>query len=119
MTRSYLVLTQNVTCEHAPFRSSSQSQRKTNAKPSRQHTCTTKRKYPTRKRKSLTAESHAGETTACEPSWLDVMREDRTTRDAWARIRHRLKPNQQKDILRCEKERKRTAKNLISLRLSI
>ena len=35
-----------------------------------------------------------------EPSWLDVMREDQTTIDAWARIRRRLKPNQQKDILR-------------------
>jgi hypothetical protein len=35
-----------------------------------------------------------------EPSWFDVMREDQTTINAWARIRRRLKPNQQKDILR-------------------
>ncbi|CAF0741319.1 unnamed protein product [Rotaria sordida] len=35
-----------------------------------------------------------------EPSWLDIMREDQTTINAWARIRRRLKPNQQKDILK-------------------
>jgi len=35
-----------------------------------------------------------------ESSWLDVMREDQTTINAWSRIRRRLKPNQQKDILR-------------------
>jgi hypothetical protein len=35
-----------------------------------------------------------------ELSWLDVMREDQTTINAWSRIRRRLKPNQQKDILR-------------------
>ena len=35
-----------------------------------------------------------------DPSWLDVMHEDQTTSNAWARIRRRLKPNEQKDILR-------------------
>ncbi len=35
-----------------------------------------------------------------ELSWFDMMREDPTTINAWARIRRRLKPNQQKDILR-------------------
>lgn len=46
--------------------------------------------YPTQYNHAITS----------EPSWLDVMREDQTTIDAWARIRRRLKPNQQKDILR-------------------
>ena len=35
-----------------------------------------------------------------ENSWIDLIREDRTTIDAWGRIRRRLKPEQQKDILR-------------------
>ena len=35
-----------------------------------------------------------------EPSCFDLMREDQTTINAWARIRRRLKPHQQKDILR-------------------
>ncbi len=35
-----------------------------------------------------------------DPSWLDVMHDDQTTSNAWARIRRRLKPNEQKDILR-------------------
>lgn len=33
-------------------------------------------------------------------SLFDVMHEDQTTRNAWARIRRRLEPNEQKDILR-------------------
>lgn len=40
------------------------------------------------------------QTTTYEKSWLDFLREDRMTTDAWARIRRRLKPEQQKDILR-------------------
>ncbi|CAM4919662.1 unnamed protein product [Rotaria socialis] len=44
--------------------------------------------------------NHTNDVTTSEPSWLDVMREDQTTINAWARIRRRLKPNQQKDILR-------------------
>ncbi|CAM4778682.1 unnamed protein product [Rotaria magnacalcarata] len=44
--------------------------------------------------------NHTNDATTSEPSWLDVMREDQTTINAWARIRRRLKPNQQKDILR-------------------
>lgn len=39
-------------------------------------------------------------TTYSEASWLDVIQEDQTTVNAWARIRRRLKPNQQKDILK-------------------
>lgn len=35
-----------------------------------------------------------------QPSWLDLMCEDQTTINAWTRIRRRLNPNQQKDILR-------------------
>ncbi len=35
-----------------------------------------------------------------DPSWFDVMHDDQTTSNAWARIRRRLKPNEQKDILR-------------------
>jgi hypothetical protein len=35
-----------------------------------------------------------------ELSWLDIMREDQTIIDAWTRIQRKLKPNQQKDILR-------------------
>jgi hypothetical protein len=43
---------------------------------------------------------HTNDAITSEPSWLDVMRDDQTTIDAWARIRRKLKPNQQKDILR-------------------
>jgi hypothetical protein len=35
-----------------------------------------------------------------DSSWLDVIHDDQTTSNAWARIRRRLKPNEQKDILR-------------------
>ena len=35
-----------------------------------------------------------------DSSWLDVMRDDQTTINAWTRIRRRLKPHEQKDILR-------------------
>jgi hypothetical protein len=35
-----------------------------------------------------------------ELSWLDIMREDQTIINAWTRIQRKLKPNQQKDILR-------------------
>ena len=38
--------------------------------------------------------------TDSESSWLDLMREDKMTIEAWSRIRRRLKPDQQKDILR-------------------
>jgi hypothetical protein len=40
------------------------------------------------------------QTMTSENSWMDFMREDQMTTDAWARIRRRLKPEQQKDILR-------------------
>lgn len=47
-----------------------------------------------------TQSNHANDPITSEPSWMDIMREDQTTINAWARIRRRLKPNQQKDILR-------------------
>lgn len=39
-------------------------------------------------------------TQSSELSWLDLIQDDQTTINAWTRIRRRLKPNQQKDILR-------------------
>ncbi|CAF1021321.1 unnamed protein product [Rotaria sp. Silwood1] len=47
-----------------------------------------------------TQSNNTNDIITSEPSWLDVMREDQTTINAWARIRRRLKPNQQKDILK-------------------
>lgn len=35
-----------------------------------------------------------------DSSWFDIIGEDPTTNDAWTRIRRRLKPQEQKDILR-------------------
>lgn len=49
--------------------------------------------------------THTGTSTQAlgsESAWFDLMREDQTTSNAWARIRRRLKPNEQKDILRSE-----------------
>jgi hypothetical protein len=54
--------------------------------------------YPTKI--NIGTSTQSNDTITSEPSWLDVMREDQTTINAWARIRRRLKPNQQKDILR-------------------
>ena len=57
--------------------------------------------YPTKITTGTSTQlNHTTDAFLSEPSWLDVMREDQTTIDAWARIRRRLKPNQQKDILR-------------------
>ncbi|UJR27734.1 hypothetical protein I4U23_009011 [Adineta vaga] len=57
--------------------------------------------YPTKINIATSTQfNQVNDAIASEPSWLDVMREDQTTNDAWARIRRRLKPNQQKDILR-------------------
>ena len=47
--------------------------------------------YPTKMNKG---------TSTIEPSWFDMMSEDQTTLNAWTRIRRRLNPNEQKDILR-------------------
>ena len=57
--------------------------------------------YPTKINVGTSTQlNHTNDTILSESSWLDVMREDQTTIDAWARIRRRLKPNQQKDILK-------------------
>ncbi|CAF1078532.1 unnamed protein product [Adineta steineri] len=57
--------------------------------------------YPTKINTGTSTQlNNTNDTITTEPSWLDVMREDQTTINAWARIRRRLKPHQQKDILR-------------------
>lgn len=38
-----------------------------------------------------------------DSSWFDIIGEDPTTNDAWTRIRRRLKPQEQKDILRYQR----------------
>ncbi|CAF0800359.1 unnamed protein product [Adineta ricciae] len=77
---------------HYSSRSSSTPRRKT--MDSQQQT----QIYPTKINTATSTQFH--QTNVSEPSWLDVMRDDQTTNDAWARIRRKLKPNQQKDILR-------------------
>ncbi|CAF4601033.1 unnamed protein product [Rotaria sp. Silwood2] len=57
--------------------------------------------YPTKINIGTSTQSNnTNDIITSEPSWLDIMREDQTTINAWARIRRRLKPNQQKDILK-------------------
>jgi hypothetical protein len=57
--------------------------------------------YPTRINVGTSTQCQENnESMLVEHSWFDVMKEDPTTVNAWSRIRRRLKPDQQKDILR-------------------
>ena len=77
---------------HYSSRSSSTTRRKTIDNQQQTHI------YPTKISTATSTQFH--QTNTSELSWLDVLRDDQTTNDAWARIRRKLKPNQQKDILR-------------------
>lgn len=56
--------------------------------------------YPTKI--NISTSTQVYDRTSSESSWFDLICEDQTTINAWARIRSKLKPNQQKDILRYE-----------------